>query len=470
MPPEKGFRSSTARLAIVYGTVVVLLVVVLQGTVFLLTRSALQHEIQAVVVTELEDLAEDFAVGGIGSLIAVLRSRTDSWGRTGAVYLLADASLQPLAGNLMEWPQNVCPEDGRDVRFRIDTQESGARSIHPVRARVEQLPGDYWLLVGTDTSESDRSLLRFGWATVWGVGMITALIGLLGWSYSRQTAQRVRDFTAACDSIVHNDMGHRLPVTPRSDEFDQLSATVNDMLNRIEYQAKILQASFSSIAHDLRTPLFRLRVRLEDGLLGDEATPATRDLVASALEELDSVQRTLATLLEIARAEAAQPGHQSERVDLVSLACEMHELYAPGMQDKGLKLQFEARDEATLAGQRQLLAQLIANLLENALKYVPTGGNVWLSIGTDAWGAVLTVADDGSGIAAADRERAQQPFIRLEQAPESVPGSGLGLSLVRAIARLHRGEVELQDNEPGLRVVCRFPLMREGESNPAAPR
>jgi signal transduction histidine kinase len=326
---------------------------------------------------------------------------------------------------------------------------------------VERLPGNYWLLVGTDTSESRRALRRFGLATLWGIGLITTLIGVLGWGYSRQTARRVRDFTAACDSIVHSDLSRRLQVGARSDEFDQLSGTVNDMLNRIEQQATLLRATFGSIAHDLRTPLYRLRVRLEEGLLRDDTSRATRELVAPVLEELDRVQRTLATLLEIARAEAGGLARKPERIDLVTLAREMGELYAPGMQEKGLKLHLDVGAEAPIGGERQLLAQLIANLLENALKYVPAGGHVSLAVQVAAERTTLIVADDGRGIAAADRERAQQPFVRLEDAAASPSGSGLGLSLVRAIARVHRGDVELQDNNPGLKVVCSFPSWRD---------
>jgi signal transduction histidine kinase len=455
MSPEKSFRSSTARLAIVYGTVVLLLVIALQGTVFLLTRGALEREIHAVVSTELESLAEDFSDGGISGLLGVLRSRTDSWGRTGAVYLLADPSLMPLAGNLAAWPTGVKPISGSDAKIRIEARAGEARARHTVWARVEQLPGSYWLLVGTDTTETDRAMRRFGWATVWGIGLITLLIGVLGWWYSRQTARRVRDFTAACDSIVHSDLSRRLQLGPRSDEFDQLSSTVNDMLNRIEQQATLLRATFGSIAHDLRTPLYRLRVRLEEGLLHDNVSSTARDLIAPAMEELDRVQRTLGTLLEIARAESGGPARQSERVDLVALAHEMHELYSPGMQDGGLKFAISAKGEAAILGQRQLLAQLIANLLENALKYVPSGGHVWLDVQADAEKVLLVVADNGPGIASQDRDRAQQPFVRLDES-SSTSGSGLGLSLVRSIARLHRGEIELADNHPGLKVTCSF--------------
>lgn len=459
MKPERAFRSSTARLAITNGTVVLLLVIALQGTVFLLTRGALRNEVHTVVAAELEHLSEDYNTGGINELIAVLRSRTDSWGRIGAVYLLADDSLHYLAGNLTVWPGDVVPSDGREVQFRINAMEPG--SSHPVWAQVARLPGNFWLLVGTDISESERSLRRFGLATIWGVALITALIGMLGWWYSRHTAQRVRDISATCDSIVHSDLSLRLPTGRRSDEFEQLSSTVNNMLARIEQQAVLLRTTFGSVAHDLRTPLYRLRMRLEEGLLHADTTRATRDLVAPVLDELDRVQRTLSTLLEIAKAEAGELTQGRGEVDLAALAREMGELYSPGMQEHGLQLRLQLTGHAPVAGQRQLLAQLIANLLENALKYVPSGGDVLLAVRSDAAHAILEIADSGPGIPATERERAQLPFVRLQEGVGQPQGSGLGLSLVRAIVRLHRGEVDLQDNHPGLRVVCTFPRWRQ---------
>jgi signal transduction histidine kinase len=460
MKPDSPFRSSTARMAVTYGAAVLLLVVALQSTVYLLVREALRRELYNSVGADQQNLTEEFNAGGIDRLVAVLRSRTESLGRSGAVYLVVNQSRERLAGNLTWWPMGD-PErySGREVRFRIRGMQPGSSS-HPVLARVVRLPGYYWLLVGTDITESERSLRRFGLATVWGVALITALTCLLGWWYSRHTVRRVRAISATCDSIVHSDLSRRLEVGHRSDEFDQLSRTVNNMLARIEQQAMVLRATFGSIAHDLRTPLYRLRVRLEEGLLHPDVSRAARDLVTPALEELDRVQRTLGTLLEIARAESGDMARVQAEVDLAALAREMHDLYLPGMQERGLQLRLELAEEATIAGQRQLLAQLIANLLENAMKYVPAGGEVLLSAQVAGAHAILTVADNGPGIAAADRERAQLPFVRLQEGPGLQSGSGLGLSLVRAIGRLHRGEVELQDNRPGLRVVCTFPRWR----------
>jgi signal transduction histidine kinase len=454
MSPDASFRSSTARLTIAYGAVALLLVVALQGTVFLLTRNALRSELSRVVNAELADLVREYNTGGMIELVHALRDRADNWARAGAVYLLTDSALRPVpeAGNLSAWPRDIEPRDQSEVQFRITA--SSEQKTHPVSAYVVQVPGGGWLLVGTDTSEMERSLRNFGWATAWGIVAITALIGLLGRWYASRVARRVRAFSATCDSIVHSDLSRRLDVGAGGDEYDQLGRTVNEMLERIEQQAVLLRAAFGSIAHDLRTPLYRLRVRLEEALLHVEKS-AGRDLVSPALEELDRVQRTLGTLLEIARAEGGSTVAGSEKVDLAQLASEMFELYQPGMQEKGLELVLDAEPGVTIMGKRQLLAQLIANLLENAMKYVPTGGRVAMSARLQGRRIVLAVADNGPGIPAADRERAQEPFVTLQTGTDK-PSSGLGLSLVKAIVRLHRGELALGDNAPGLNVECRF--------------
>lgn len=456
MNPRSWLRSSAARLTLTYSLVVVLLVVALQGTVWLLTRNALEREVQRVMTAELDKLAQDYATGGISELVWVLRSRADSWGRTGAVYLLTDQAMMPMAGNLQAWPRDVQPRHNSEVRFRIAA--AGELTSHPVRAHVVMLPGNRWLLVGTDVSEMERALLRFGWASIWGVLAITTFIVLLGRWFAAQTTRRVREFSTTCDAIVHSDLSRRLEVTGKGDEFDQLSRTVNDMLERIEQQAVLLRTTYGSIAHDLRTPLYRLRVRMEEALRKANLPDDSQDIAQPALAELDRVQRTLATLLEIARAESGSPMADGERVDLAQLVREMHELYQPGMQEKGLELRLDEVDEATVIGKRQLLAQLIANLLENALKYVPAGCVVRMALRVEGSTVALSVADNGRGMQTG-----------------TPSGSGLGLNLVRAIARLHRGEVTLRDNEPGLRVECRFdrkagamlPPARPAQSEPA---
>ncbi|HKU90925.1 MAG TPA: HAMP domain-containing sensor histidine kinase [Steroidobacteraceae bacterium] len=459
-PRGRFMRMSSARLALFYAALMAALTAALLATVYLLTRSVLEREIAIVIRAEVEDLADDLRLGGVERVAQTLRLRVDSWGRTGAVFLLADAQFRPVAGNLSEWPRDVVPGisplgPSDMVEFDIMARERDAEVLHPVKARVERLSNGYWLLVGADTSERQRVLRRFGLATLWGTLLTALCVWVLGAAYARRTARRVRDYATTCETIMHGDLTQRLRVDGSRDEFDALAVTVNAMLDRIEQQTTTLRTAFDSIAHDLRTPLYRLRVRLEEAQLRD--TAPDEDVIGSSLEELDRVQRTLATLLEIARAEAQGLTTHGDEVDLAALASNMVELYAPGMRAAGLEVTLEAPERAPLAGNRQLLAQMITNLLENALKYVPSGGHVWVRVQDRPDRIALSVADNGPGISAADRESALRPFVRVGDAASKAGGSGLGLSLAAAVARLHGSNLTLGDNAPGLIVHCDFP-------------
>ncbi len=476
-PNAPGMRLSSARLALFYTALVTVLTSLLLATVYLLTRSALEREIAAVVHAEVEDLADDLRLGGVERVAAALRLRADSWGRTGAVFLLADRQFRPVAGNLSAWPHNaaarpLATDPSSMVEFEISASEREAAVLHPVEARIEHLPNGYWLLVGADTSEREQVLRRFGLATAWGVALTALCVWLLGAAYARRTARRVREYATTCETIMQGDLTRRLRVSGSRDEFDALAGAVNAMLEALERQTTTLRTAFDSIAHDLRTPLYRLRVRLEEVQL--RPNPSSEEIIAPALEELDRVQRTLGTLLAIARAEAAGVTTHADEVDLAALASNLVELYAPGMRAAGLIVSCDASvpDPAsvTVRGNRQLLAQLITNLLENTLKYVPANGHVQVRVRAADDGVTLTVADDGPGIAAADREAALRPFVRVGESAAKASGSGLGLSLAAAVARLHRARLTLGDNAPGLLVTCRFAnAARRDESSVAAP-
>jgi len=454
-PFDRIMRMSSARLALFYGALVTVLISILLVSVYLVTRSALEREINAVIRAEAEDLADDMRLGGVDSVAATLRLRKDSWGRTGAVFLLADEHFRPVAGNLSEWPRDVVAMPSSTVEFEIRALERDTDVFHPVAARIERLDNGYWLLVGADTSERNTVLRRFGLATFWGVGLTALCIWLLGAAYARRNARRVREYATTCETIMQGDLTQRLRVDGSRDEFDALAVTVNAMLDRIEQQTTTLRTAFDSIAHDLRTPLYRLRVRLEEAQL--RSPTSNEDLIGPSLEEIDRVQRTLATLLEISRAEAKGLTTHGDEVDLAQLATNMVELYAPGMRAAGLEVTLDAPESAMLMGNRQLLAQLITNLLENALKYVPSGGHVVVRVQNMPRVVALSIADNGPGIPAADRAAALRPFVRVGDAASKAGGSGLGLSLAAAVARLHGSRLTLGDNAPGLIVHCEFP-------------
>jgi len=310
--------SSSARLAIWYMCGVTIGVSALLLSVYLLTQRAMERSVDLVVETEIESLREDYRSGGRKRLIDVLDKRTDDWGRLGAAYLLIDKQGTPLAGNLPAWP-TMSISAGAWREFDITVNEQGHAVNHPVRAAVVALDGNR-LLVGTDVSERRRFTERLRAMTFWGIGLTAALIAITGWWYSRRLAARVRAIAQACDSIISGDLTRRLPLGRSADEFNQLSGTVNGMLDRIEQQTSAVRVTFNSAAHDLRAPLYRMRARLETTLQGEVMGGAAGVAVQATLDDLERVQRTLATLLQIAQAEAGGGAVPPERVDLAQMA------------------------------------------------------------------------------------------------------------------------------------------------------
>jgi signal transduction histidine kinase len=259
--------------------------------------------------------------------------------------------------------------------------------------------------------------------------------------------------SAECERILAGDLSRRLPVSGASDEFDSLASAVNRVLARLDRQTGVLRATFESAAHDLRGPLFRVRGRLEE-LIRDAATEeSARGALDRALSDIDALQRTLAVLLQIAHAESGAPLAESAPVPLGDLVSEICALYEPAARDQGLTLTCHT-EAVSVVGNRQLLTQMLVNLIENGLRHVGREGAMTVSVRNADRGVRLEVADDGPGIPPEDRERALRPFVQLST--KGGGGSGLGLSLVAAIARLHQARLALEDNAPGLRVVVEF--------------
>jgi len=412
--------------------------------------------VDLIIDTELKSLEEKFARSGLAGVTDEINLRIDSWGRIGAVYMLADPNFERIAGNVTDWPFEGMPAE-RWPEFEIGTIEPGRRAVHPVRAAVRTLPGGDLLLVGTDISQGRRFAEKFRFATLWGIGLSTLAAALAGFWFSYRLARRVGAVASTCERILAGDPGRRLPVAGTRDEFDSLAISVNHVLDRLEEQAGTLRATFDSAAHDLRAPLHRLRTRMDALLLrSPPLEPPVYESVDSAMREVDHLQRTLATLLQIALAESGAPLAAPAAVDVAELAAELGELFEPVAAARGLELVCEPAGPAVVQGNRQLLAQLLTNLIENGLKYVPAHGRIEVTVRPLSGAVRLVVSDNGPGIAAADRARAGQPFTRFVTA--SAPdGSGLGLSLVAAIVRLHRGRLELQANDPGLRVLVDLP-------------
>jgi signal transduction histidine kinase len=444
-------RTSAFRFGLGYGVIFTFGVSALLGSVYLLTEKAINNEIDAVITAEVEGLVDEYNRGGLAGLADELTFRSDSWGRTGTVYLLVDKNLAKEGGNLQTWPRGT-PLNDRWTRFFIQGRDP---VLHPVRASVIALPYGHELLVGMDVTQQDQFIETFRTSTLWGIGL-TALAGVLaGIWLSRRLTRRVQNAAETCDAIVGGDLSRRLTVTGWRDEFDALAQAVNSMVERLAEKTLVLRASFDSAAHDLRAPLYRLRGRLEDAVRNSSADDPVRRGIEASLQELEHIQRTLSTLLQIAQAESALSVANSAAVDLGELASDMAELYEPAARERELKLTVQADSKCDVRGNRQLLAQVVANLVENSLKYVPAGGRIEVKAERIGPSSRLTVADNGPGIPEGERTNVLQPFVRLPTA-ESTSGTGLGLSLVAAIAKLHHAQLALEDNHPGLRVVLDF--------------
>ena len=469
-PFSNSFRTSAFRLAIAYCLLFTVSVGALLGAIYLITGSVLANEVDNVILIELDALADEYDREGQEGVIAELTRLRESWGRAGAIYLLVDPALAKRAGNLSSWPFSGVPKE-RWLEFDIEALRDGAMVHDPVRARVVEFPDGYRLLVGTEVSERRQFQERFRAATLWAIGLTALLGALMGLWLSRRLMARVRAISTACQQIVAGDFARRLPVGGSRDEFDALAVAVNHVLTRLDEQTLTVRATFDSAAHDLRGPLFRLRGRLEE-LHGSAALDAeARASIERALKDIDSVQRTLAILLQIAQAESGAGLAESARLDLGELAREITELYEPAARAQGLNLDCDT-EGAWVNGHRQLLTQLLANLVENAVNYAGRGALIHVTVRAYAEGARLQVADNGPGIPVEDRERALRPFVRLSSARST--GSGLGLSLVAAIARLHQARLSLEDNAPGLCVVVQFRAARpenapEEHAVPALP-
>jgi signal transduction histidine kinase len=470
-PFSSSFRTSTFRLAIAYCLLFTVSVSALLGTIYWITGSVLANEVDNVILIELDALADEYDREGQNGIVAELTRLRDAWGRAGAIYLLVDPQLQKRAGNLSSWPFAGMPKE-RWLEFDIEALRDGRMVRDPVRARVVEFPDGYRLLVGTEVSERRQFQERFRSATLWAIGLTALLGALTGLWLSTRLMARVRAIASACQQIVGGDFARRLPVTASRDEFDSLAVAVNQVLTRLDQQTATVRATFDSAAHDLRGPLFRLRGRLEE-LQGFTSLDAeARGSVDHALKDIDSLQRTLAILLQIAQAESATALAENARIDLGELVQEITELYAPAAHAQGLDLLCDTQ-VAWVNGHRQLLTQLLANLIENAVTYAGRDALIRLRVRAEPDGVRLEVADNGPGIPVEDRERALRPFVRLSRSTSA--GSGLGLSLVAAIARLHEARLTLEDNAPGLRVVVQFHAARpenapqEHAVPPAAP-
>lgn len=447
-------RSTVFRFALLFSLFQAAIAIVLLGWFWWGATRALQAQGDAVIVAEVEGLAERYKVDGLPGLIEVLRersTRTDS----DAVYLLTDANWTPIIGNLPRWPE---PHDavGPFISF---SYEASADETVPVRARVFTLGGGDHLLVGREAEDLHAIRTRFREILAW--TLVGALVlGLFAGTWAaRLVAARIDTITQTAQRIEVGRLAERIPLGGSGDEFDRLSTNLNAMLMRIEQLVNGVRHVGDAVAHDMRMPLTRLRNRM-DGLLQRLASdPNAANEVGACLAEVDGTLAMFNAILRIARIEAGGHGPLVDNVDLAAVLHDAVDLYQALAEEREIHLA-QKLQPATIQGDRDLLFQMVVNLLDNALKYARHGGTVSLAIETRGDSVVVAIADDGPGISAVDRERVFERFYRVD-ASRAAPGSGLGLALVKAAADLHQARVELHDNAPGLRVELWFAAQAE---------
>jgi signal transduction histidine kinase len=431
--------------------------------VFWHANNLIARQIQATVDAEITGLAEQYRQGGIRKLVAVVDERSGQSG--GSLYLVTTFAGETLAGNVKSLPDGALTEPGeREVPYQRTTDAAPAE--HPAYARVFVLPGGYRLLVGRDTGERERLSSVIANAAQWSLALVVVL-GLAGGVFvSRRVLGRIDAMTETSRTIMAGDLSGRLAVTGSDDEFDRLAQATNAMLDRINELMAGLKEVSDNIAHDLKTPLTRLRNRAEAALRTAHGEDDWQAAIEQIIAESEGLIRTFDALLLIARAESGGTRNQLVAVDVSDIAESMTELYEPLAEERGATLTVTAESGLTTLGSRELIGQALANLIENALNYGTGGGDgapgvVIVDARNGVDGIQIEVGDRGPGIPTEDRVRAMERFVRLD-ASRSRPGSGLGLALVAAIARLHGGALRLDDNTPGLKAILTLPGQAPG--------
>ena len=468
----KLFRTTTFRLSLSYLALFSAAAAVAVFFIYWNTTVLLSRQLNQTIEAELTGLAEQYRAGGLDQLVRIVAERSETPGNS--LYLVADKDGKQLAGNLSAVSPQLWDSVG-PVEFVYSRPASGGVERRLAFANVFRLPGGYRLIVGRDI-EDRRELSRLILNTMlWGLGAM-ALVGIGGGYWvSRKLLTRIDGLAATTRTIMAGDLAGRLPVSGSGDELDRLSQSVNLMLARIEQLMAGLREVSDNIAHDLKTPLNRLRNRVEEALREPQDETAYRDVLERTIEEADGLIKTFNALLSIARLEAGAGGENRDTLDMAALVQDVAELYEPVAEERGIALKAQAADPIIIHGDRQLLGQALANLIDNALKYgAPSAGagNGYapeVDVQADARGGVarIVVSDRGPGVPDTERDHVLSRFVRLEES-RSEPGSGLGLSLVAAVARLHGGKLRLEDNEPGLRVVLSLPMEGDALTNGAA--
>jgi signal transduction histidine kinase len=424
----------------------------LLGFIYIQTIGTIDNQTELATKADAASLIQEYTAQGIAGLIDAVEDRVAPDRAGDGLYLLEDDEGAPLAANVQTWP--TAEPDARGwVSFTVDRDDGP----HQARGLTYALKDGSRLLVGRDL----HARLDFQGLMIDALYYALALTVVLGVGggllISRRMLNRLDAINRAAERIRTGDLSHRIGSGGSNDEFDRLSDTLNAMLEEIRRLMNGMRTVTDNIAHDLRSPLTRMRGRLEMLLREPADSEAQREAIERTIADADQLLATFTALLSIADAQSGSSRATMAPLDLDALAADIVDLYGPAAEEHGIAMQHDP-GEGTVMGSRQLLFQALVNLVDNAIKNTPVGGMIRVAVERQAGGIYFVVADSGSGIPERDRDRVLEPFIRLDSS-RSTPGSGLGLALVAAIARLHGARVELGDNKPGLMVSLVFPVV-----------
>ena len=462
--PIRLLDTTAFRLTLIYLGLFGVSSLALLGYLYFATAGIMTRQTTETIQAEIDGLREQYRVQGLPRLRQVIEQRSAVQPHRASIYLLNDPAGGWVAGNIDRWP-DVMPGENGWLTFPVKVRPDGLNTESRRAVALEfHLRGGYRLLVGREVEERLQLQTRIKHALSWGLGL-TLLLGLVGGLVmSRGLLRRVDGINRTTRQIMKGDLSQRISMNAvRGDEFDQLAANLNAMLEQIERLLNGMRQVTDNIAHDLRTPLNRMRSRIEVALISDHESDMLKPVLEETLQDAEAMIATFNALLDIARAEAGSDRSAFEEVDLGDIVENVTDLYQPLAEDKGQTIDLAVLPDQPLVANRHLLSQALANLLDNAVKYTPEGGRITISLTS---GPMIKVADSGPGIPAESHDDVLERFVRLDQT-RSTPGNGLGLSLVNAVAKLHGATLTLEDNAPGLIVVLTFVPAEEADRSKA---
>lgn len=452
-------RTSSFQLALLYMVVFATSVFLLLAFIYWRTAGFMTAQTDETIEAEIAGLAEQYRGRGVNGLITIIRERVARDPNAKTIYLLTTEDFLKLAGNIETWPKGSRSESGW-INFTLSSAVGWTGSERLARARIFEVQGGLRLLVGRDVDELTSLKRVIETAINWGMGITLALALLGGFLMSRSTTRRIEIINNTSQRIMNGHLSLRIPTRGTEDDFDQLAENLNQMLDRIVYLMEGIRHVSDSIAHDLRTPLTRLRNQLENTLMSVDNDEA-REQAGRAVAEADQLLATFNALLRIARLETKGNSGDMKQVSLDELVSDACELYEALSEDKDQVFEQSLEAGVIIEGDKDLLFQMISNLIDNAIKYTPEHGAIGVAVRKDGEDAVFEVRDSGIGIPDDEKDQVFQRFYRVGKS-RSLPGNGLGLSLVSAVAEIHQARIVLSDSypdevPPGLTITVRMP-------------